>query len=57
MRVLFSKILFIIGDLVSNLLYFKFMGVIFYPIYKKLMIWSSELDKDGVIWHDTNDGK
>lgn len=57
MRLLFSKILFIIGDLLSNLLYFKFMGVILYPIYKKIMIWSSELDKDGVIWLDLNDDK
>jgi hypothetical protein len=57
MRLLFSKILFILGDLISNLLYFKFMGIIFYPIYKKLMIWSSDLDKDGIIWHYIDDEK
>jgi hypothetical protein len=28
------------------------MGIILYPVYKKLMIWSSELDKDGIIWKD-----
>jgi hypothetical protein len=26
------------------------MGAVLYPVYKKLMLWSSELDKDGVIW-------
>ncbi len=52
MTSLFSRILFYIGDTISNLLYFERMGVILYPVYKKLMIWSSELDKDGVIWKD-----
>jgi len=31
------------------------MGIILYPVYKKLMIWSSELDKDGAIWKNVND--
>jgi hypothetical protein len=52
MTSLFSRILFYIGDKISNLLYFKWMGIILYPVYKKLMIWSSELDKDGIIWKD-----
>jgi hypothetical protein len=26
------------------------MGAVLYPVYKKLMLWSSKLDKDGVIW-------
>jgi len=52
MRLILSKILFYIGDTISNLLYFEWMGVILYPVYKNLMIWSSELDKDGVIWKD-----
>jgi hypothetical protein len=49
-RLLLSKILFYIGDTISNLLYFEWMGIVLYPVYKKLMIWSSDLDKDGVIW-------
>jgi hypothetical protein len=57
MKLLFSKTLFAIGCLISNLLYFKWAGIVLYPVYKKLMIWSSELDKDGVIWHYTNDDK
>jgi hypothetical protein len=52
MRLFCGRILFYIGDTMSNLLYFEWMGVIIYPIYKKLMIWISELDKDGVIWKD-----
>jgi hypothetical protein len=50
MKILLSKILFYIGDGISNLLYFEWMGVVLYPIYKKLMLWSCQLDKNGVIW-------
>ena len=50
MRLIASKILFYCGDTLSNFLYFEWMGAVLYPIYKKLMLWSSELDKDGVIW-------
>jgi len=31
------------------------MGAVLYPIYKKLMIWSSELDKEGKIWHNVDE--
>ena len=55
MRLFLSKILFYIGDTISNLLYFEWMGIVLYPVYKKLMLWSSELDKDGVIWKNLND--
>ena len=57
MRLLFSRILFYIGNTISNLLYFEWMGIVLYPIYKKIMIWSSELDKDGVIWKNINNDK
>lgn len=50
MQLIASKILFYLGDKLSNLLYFEWMSVVLYPIYKKLMIWSSELDKEGKIW-------
>lgn len=55
MQLIASKILFYLGDKLSNLLYFEWMGVVLYPIYKKLMIWSSELDKEGKIWHNVED--
>jgi len=47
-----SKILYYCGDLLSNFLYFEWMGAVLYPIYKKLMLWSSKLDKEGKIWHN-----
>ena len=57
MRLILSKILFYIGDTISNLLYFEWMGIVLHPVYKKLMIWSSDLDKDGVIWENINNDK
>ena len=57
MRLILSRILFYIGDTISNLLYFEWLGIVLYPVYKTLMIWSSELDKDGVIWKNVNDDK
>jgi len=55
MRLIASKILYYCGDLVSNFLYFEWMGAVLYPIYKKLMLWSSELDKEGKIWHNVDE--
>jgi hypothetical protein len=31
------------------------MGAVLYPVYKKLMLWSSELDKEGKIWHNVDE--
>lgn len=53
MRLILSRILYYIGDFISRLFYwrlFRLFSGLLYPIYNKLMIWSSELDKDGVIW-------
>ncbi|MDB4348389.1 hypothetical protein OAA62_00590 [bacterium] len=55
MRLIFSRTLFYIGDAISNLLYFEWIGIVLYPVYKKLMIWSSELDKDCAIWKNVKD--
>tara|TARA_A200000159_G_C7292183_1_gene326212 strand:- start:267 stop:440 length:174 start_codon:yes stop_codon:yes gene_type:complete len=49
-KIVASKFLFYLGDAMSNLLYFKWMSAIFYPVYKKLMLWSASFDKDGKIW-------
>jgi len=54
-RLILSRILFYIGDTISNLLYFEWLGVVLYPVYKKLMIWSSELDKEGKVWNNINE--
>jgi len=55
MRLIASKILYYCGDLLSNFLYFEWMGAVLYPFYKKLMLWSSELDKEGKIWHNVDE--
>lgn len=55
MKLILSKILFYIGDTISNLLYFEWLGIFLYPVYKKIMIWSSLLDEKGVIWREVND--
>ncbi len=51
MRTLFSKILYYVGDLVSKFLYFDFFSWM-YPLYRKIMILSSELDKEGKVWEN-----
>jgi len=55
MKLAFSKLFYYIGDSISNLLYFEWMGILLYPVYKRLMIWSSELDTNNVIWKKIND--
>jgi hypothetical protein len=59
MKIILSKILYYLGDFISKLLYYtpisKLFARILYPMYNKLMIWSSELDKDGAIWKNVKD--
>ena len=55
LKLILSKTLFYNGDTISNLLYFEWMGIVLYPVYKKLMLWSSELDKDRIIWKNVKD--
>lgn len=57
MTALFSKILYYIGDFISKLMYwraFRLLSGVLYPIYNKVMILSSDLDKEGKIWKDIN---
>lgn len=51
MRILLSKILYYVGDLVSKFLYFDFFSWM-YPLYRKIMILSFELDKEGKVWEN-----
>ena len=53
MRTFLSKLLYYIGDLVSKLLYWDCLGWL-YPLYNKLMIASSKLDKSGKVWNHIN---
>lgn len=53
MRLILSKILYYVGDLISKLFYYNFFcrrARVLYPIYSKIMILSSDLDKDGRTW-------
>jgi len=49
MRILLSKFLYHIGDFISRtiMVYGDGYG---YSIYRKLMLWSCDLDKEGKIW-------
>ena len=53
MKTLASRLLYYMGDLVSIFLYCDCLAFL-YPVYKKLMIWSFNLDKDGKIWDTMN---
>ena len=53
MRLILSKILYWMGHGVSVFLYCDLLYFL-YPVYKKLMIWSSDLDKDGKVWDNVN---
>jgi hypothetical protein len=49
MKILLSKILYYCGHFVSILIRCGFFSFL-YPVYKKLMLWSCDLDKDGKVW-------
>lgn len=49
MKLILSKILYYIGDLISKLFYYDCFSFL-YPLYSKIMNLSSDLDKDGKIW-------
>ena len=49
MTLILSKILYYVGDLVSKFLYFDCFSWL-YPLYRKIMTLSCDLDKDGKVW-------
>ena len=53
MKTLASRLLYYVGHLVSVFLYCDYFAFL-YPVYKKLMIWSSDLDKDGKVLDTMN---
>jgi hypothetical protein len=53
MKLIASKILYYCGDLVSRFLYFDRLAFL-YPLYSRIMILSSELDKEAKIWYHVN---
>ena len=52
MKTYLSKIFYFLGDLVSHLLRYDITSLIFYPIYRRLMLISISLDKNNVVWEN-----
>jgi hypothetical protein len=54
MKLVLAHICYLLGDFVSRLLYWDSLAFL-YPVYNKLMLWSSDLDTNGVIWKKPNE--
>tara|TARA_B100000989_G_scaffold115828_1_gene85244 strand:- start:3119 stop:3352 length:234 start_codon:yes stop_codon:yes gene_type:complete len=52
MRTYISTIFYFLGDLTSKLLQYSITSVIFYPIYRRLMLISISLDKNNIVWEN-----
>ena len=50
MKTYLSKVFYFLGDLVSYLLHYNITGIIFYPLYRRLMLISVKLDSNNVVW-------
>lgn len=57
MKTYLSKFFYFLGDLVSHLLHYNATGIIFYPIYRRLMLISISLDKDSIVWENAKNKK
>lgn len=49
MKLILSKILYYIGDLISKLFYYDCFTWL-YPLYSRIMSLSCDLDKEGKTW-------
>ena len=52
MKTYSSMVFYFLGDLVSNLLHYNITSLIFYPIYRRLMLISISLDKNNIVWQN-----
>ena len=52
MKTYLSMIFYFLGDLVSYLLHYNITSIIFYPLYRWLMLVSISLDKDSIVWEN-----
>lgn len=50
MKTYLSKVFYFLGDLISYLLRYDITILIFYPIYRRLMLISISLDKNNIVW-------
>jgi len=53
MKTLLSFVLYYIGHFISIFMACDWLSWL-YPAYRKIMLWSSDLDKDGKVWENTN---
>jgi hypothetical protein len=53
MKTILSRVLYYFGHLISVFLYCDYLAFL-YPVYKKVMILSSNLDKDDKVWKNVN---
>ena len=52
-----AHFLYYIGDKVSYLVDYEWISPVAYPVYSRLMLWSSELDINGEIWESESENK
>ena len=52
MKTYLSKVFYFLGDVVSFLLHYNITSIIFYPIYRWLMLVSISLDKNNIVWEN-----
>lgn len=52
MKTYLSMVFYFLGDLVSHLLHYNITSIIFYPLYRWLMLISISLDKNSIIWEN-----
>ena len=50
MKILLSKVLYHMGDLISKFLRFNCFSFLYRP-YNKIMLWSAQLDDKGEVWN------
>ena len=52
MKTYISTIFYFLGDSISKLLQYNITSLIFYPIYRRLMLISISLDKNNIVWEN-----
>ena len=52
MKTYLSIVFYFLGDLVSHLLRYNITSIVFYPIYRRLMLISISLDKKNIVWEN-----
>ena len=55
MKTYLSKVFYFLGDVFSIFLRYDITTIIFYPLYRKLMLISISLDKDNIVWENVED--